>query len=303
MSSMGFVSALALVLCGLMASASLIVKKKTNATQWINKLIPHQGRIGVLVMLWSIIGLIHSLIIVKNVNDYNDLWLWWFLYLGSNIMGIMLGFLLGFNMINKFLAEKETQMSWAEQEEAPRQKAARSLYEKIVPIQIPLGLAGIGFGAWAIFESIFINPPAPDFMGIFLAGLLLVCSILASAEFIVAKLSTASRLVEPLRSMQNFIAPATFIWSLISLLYMIRIHGYVQAEWWYSGFFACLAGIILGFLLGYSTLSRFLLSGNDQLVEKGAALRGKIARIQIPLGIAGMVLAFWLLLATFIWAS
>jgi hypothetical protein len=161
-------------------------------------------------------------------------------------------------------------------------------------------------------------------MGLFLSGLMLLCGTIAASGFLVSKRPEIGGIVKKLESFQGSIGPMTFFWSLISLIYMFRIVSMISqlAEaasmaskygadvgtsggglwtWWVSGLIACLLGIVLGFLLGYGALSKFFLSGKEELQEKVDAIRRKIAGIQMPLGLAGIVMAIWFIIATLIW--
>lgn len=67
--------------------------------------------------------------------------IWWITLLAGNVVEAILGFVLGFRLINKFFLSKN---------EAAKEKAAR-LSEKIVPKQGKLGILGLIVG---IKESI-----------------------------------------------------------------------------------------------------------------------------------------------------
>jgi hypothetical protein len=94
------------------------------------------------------------------------------------------------------------------------------------------------------------------------------------------------------------------IWSLISLIRLL-IHAGILLRWvpgaFVTGLLVCLVSIALGFLMGYALIGKYVLSKNEQAAAKGELVRAKLAKIQIPLGIAGIVLGLWGLISTFLW--
>ena len=51
----------AILLGGLLAASSLIVQKQPNAKELIAKLVPFQGIIGIILLIWGLIALIFVL--------------------------------------------------------------------------------------------------------------------------------------------------------------------------------------------------------------------------------------------------
>ena len=51
---MGIVAAIVLFVCGALAASSLVIAKKPNAKELLDKLVPFQGWIGFVVCLWSV---------------------------------------------------------------------------------------------------------------------------------------------------------------------------------------------------------------------------------------------------------
>ncbi len=127
-------STVGLVLVGILASASIIVAKKPNAKDLIDKLVPYQGWIGVVNFLWgvwfSIWLLMHMGTFVQHVPVRFAVW-------AANAAAmLLLGFLMGFGLISKFALSKN---------EAAMQKG-QALRAKLAKVQGPLGLIGIAAG-------------------------------------------------------------------------------------------------------------------------------------------------------------
>ncbi|MDQ7780478.1 MAG: hypothetical protein RDV41_12350 [Planctomycetota bacterium] len=134
---MGIVAALAMIVCGILAASAVIVKHKPEAKALIDKLVPVQGWIGLVVCLWGVWTIIHAII---NLGWFSLVPIWWLTYLATGILEFALGFILGYGMIAKHIL--------ARNEEA--KKKADQLLAKLVPIQIPLGFAGIAMGIWCL---------------------------------------------------------------------------------------------------------------------------------------------------------
>jgi hypothetical protein len=58
-----------------------------------------------------------------------------------------------------------------------------------------------------------------------------------------------------------------------------------------------LVSIGLGFLLGYGLIAQYALSKNAGAASGGEAARMKLAPIQGPLGIVGIILGLWMLVS------
>src|SRR4051794_1205274 len=96
----------ALIICGLIAAASLVIKKQPNAKELIDKLVPYQGWIGLVVCvlgLWSIIFWLSWISLIRVIPMH------YLVYLLVALVETALGFLLGYGLINKFVLSKNPQ--------------------------------------------------------------------------------------------------------------------------------------------------------------------------------------------------
>ncbi len=133
-----------LIILGLLAAPSLLLSKKPNAKELLDKITPYQGWIGLLFCFWGVWGTIQA---VLNIGYLNTFPIWWITWMASSIVEAVLGFILGYGMINKFLLSKN---------EEAKQKGEK-LLAKLAPIQGRLGLAGVFVGIWVIVASILFN--------------------------------------------------------------------------------------------------------------------------------------------------
>jgi hypothetical protein len=80
----------------------------------------------------------------------------------------------------------------------------------------------------------------------------------------------------------------------ISMLHIVPI-------WWITLLATGCLEFGLGFLLGFSLITKYALAGSPEALVKGELLRAKLASIQIPLGFAGIGLGVWCLAAVFVY--
>lgn len=122
------------ILGGLIASSSVIVAKKPNAKELIDKLTPFQGWIGVILAIWGLWGIISSIL------NIGDLGLSWIIALAVAVVEFVVGFLLGYGLISKYVLEKN---------ETAKEKG-QALRLKLTNYQIPAGLILLALGVLSL---------------------------------------------------------------------------------------------------------------------------------------------------------
>ncbi len=119
-----------LFVAGVLGAANLIIAKKPNAKELIEKLTPYQGWIGVVLLLWGIwdlIGVFRSLGVLSSAP------VWWVLYLVTAITELALGFLLGYGLISKYVLGRSPQAL----------EKGQQLRVRLANYQGPLGVTAI----------------------------------------------------------------------------------------------------------------------------------------------------------------
>ncbi|MBU2948980.1 hypothetical protein [Zobellia uliginosa] len=135
---------IALVLLSIVAVPSLLLSKKPNAAELLEKVEPYQGWIGIIFCFWGIWGIVTA---VLNLGWLSTSPVWWTTFLAGNLVSAGLGFMLGSGLINKLFLSNNA---------AARVKA-EELRAKIAPKQGKLGLLGIAVGAWMIVASFLFS--------------------------------------------------------------------------------------------------------------------------------------------------
>lgn len=128
---------LTLIFLSFLAVPSLILSKKPNAKELLDKFAPYQGWIGLVFCFWGVWGIIQA---VLNMNLISLIPIWWFTWLAGSVVEALLGFILGYGVIAQYALSKN---------EASKEKGAK-LLAKLAPIQGKLGIFGIIVGVWTI---------------------------------------------------------------------------------------------------------------------------------------------------------
>ncbi|WP_257657915.1 hypothetical protein [Parapedobacter lycopersici] len=129
-----------LILLSVIAVPSLILSRKPNARELLEKVAPFQGWIGLIFCFFGIWGIIQA---VLNMGWLTTVPIWWITLLAGSAVQAGLGFMLGYPLINKLFLSGNV----SAQEKAERLRA------KIAPQQGRLGLLGIIVGGWMIIAS------------------------------------------------------------------------------------------------------------------------------------------------------
>ncbi|WP_299442462.1 hypothetical protein [uncultured Aquimarina sp.] len=131
---------ISLILLSILAVPSLLLSKKPNAKELLEKIEPYQGWIGLVFCIVGVWGVISSILGLSWLSAFP---IRWTTYLSGSLIEAILGFMLGFGLINKFFLSKN---------EAAKEKA-NELRAKLAPKQGKLGIIGLIVGAAMIVLS------------------------------------------------------------------------------------------------------------------------------------------------------
>ncbi len=130
-----------LAVLGVLATPSLLLSRKPEAKEILNKITPYQGWIGLVFCFWGVWGIIQAIL---NLGLLGSQPIWWITWIANSALEASLGFLLGYGMISKLILSKN---------EAAKEKG-ELLLQKLSPWQGRLGLVAIILGIWSIIASI-----------------------------------------------------------------------------------------------------------------------------------------------------
>ena len=125
---MWIITVVVLLAAGLLGAANLIVAKKPNAKELIDKLTPYQGWIGVVLVVW---GVIDAIRVVRFLGAMSSGWM--VIAILTALTELGLGFLLGYGLISKYVLSKSPQAL----------EKGQLLRAKLAVYQGPLGLTAI----------------------------------------------------------------------------------------------------------------------------------------------------------------
>lgn len=138
---MGLISAIWLILLGILGAASIIVAKRPDAKDAIAKLAPYQGWMGALSALWGLWGVLWSIL---NLGILTSHPIFWATILASSVVQALLGFLLGVGILKSFAGDSADEKM-------------DQLLAKLSPYQGKLGIAAIGVGFWMLVVALFFG--------------------------------------------------------------------------------------------------------------------------------------------------
>lgn len=136
---MGFLSGIWMFVLGVLAVPSLVIAKRPEAKDLIDKITPYQGWIGAISALWGIWEIIDSLM---KIGWLDDIPIWWITYLATGIIQLCLGLLLGIGVLKTFISNPQAQ-----------EKMDQTV-KKLAPYQGNLGIAAMAVGIWMIIATI-----------------------------------------------------------------------------------------------------------------------------------------------------
>ena len=136
---MVFITAVMLLLIGVLGAASLIVAKRPDAKEAIAKMQVYQGWIGVVAFCWGVWGVISAILSLGMLKWAMILWV---TSLAASVIMVVLGLLLGLGVMKTFVKN----------EEARRQLDERAA--RLAPKQGTFGIIAIALGVWLLLVAI-----------------------------------------------------------------------------------------------------------------------------------------------------
>jgi hypothetical protein len=124
-----------LIVLGILGASSLIIAKRPDAKQMIDKIVPYQGWFGAASVIYGIFDLLESILGMSLMGVKPPIGLiYWILWLASGLLQISLGLLLGVGVIKTFVKD------------ATAQAKMDQTIVKLSPFQGTLGFISIGVG-------------------------------------------------------------------------------------------------------------------------------------------------------------
>jgi hypothetical protein len=123
------------IITGMLAAASVVIKKSPDAANLIEKIRPYEASIGASALVFGILRLF-------NVSvAFNVGFIWGLVFSSCVASCIVMGFLLGYPVIQNLLLDELSEEAKAKSQE---------MYERLTPYKITSGLVGMGTGVYLI---------------------------------------------------------------------------------------------------------------------------------------------------------
>jgi hypothetical protein len=134
---MGLITGIVLIALGLLAASSSIVARRPDARSYIDALVPYQGWLGFIACLWGIWIIFNA---VLHLDWLRSIPIWWATFAASGALEFVLGLLLGFALLTKYLLSRN----------AEAMRRGEQMRLSLVPYQTTLGYLAIVLGVWTI---------------------------------------------------------------------------------------------------------------------------------------------------------
>jgi hypothetical protein len=131
-----------LILIGILASPNILLNKKPNAKELLDKILPYQGILGSIYFFWGAWNIVKAIFNIEYIGSWSTWWLTWF---GASLIQTLLGFLLGYEVINKYILSKNDKLD----------QKGYEILQKLRPLENKLALIAIGLGIWIIIYNLF----------------------------------------------------------------------------------------------------------------------------------------------------
>jgi len=128
---------------------------------------------------------------------------------------------------------------------------------------------------------------------------LILLGLLAIPSLILAKKPDAKELFDKIAPYQGWIGLVFAFWGIWGIIQAI-----LKLDWltiwpiyWITWMAVSVVEAALGFILGYSLISKYVLSKNPKTAEKGEQLLAKLLPLQGTLGLVAIALGIWFIVA------
>lgn len=131
---------------------------------------------------------------------------------------------------------------------------------------------------------------------------LILLSIIAVPSLLLSRKPNAKELLAKVEPYQGWIGIIFCFWGIWGVVTAVLHMGWLTSApvWWATLLAGSLVEACLGFLLGYPLITKLFLSESVKAREKAAQIRAKIAPKQGKLGILGIIVGVWMIVASLI---
>ncbi|MBB4117959.1 MAG: hypothetical protein ACTJGD_09160 [Mesonia hippocampi] len=131
---------------------------------------------------------------------------------------------------------------------------------------------------------------------------LVFLSIVAVPSLLLSKKPNAKELLAKVEPYQGWIGLIFCFWGVWGVISAVLNLGWLTSApiWWITLLAGSIVEAGLGFMLGYGMINKLFLSKNASAQEKAEKIREKIAPLQGKLGLLGIGVGIWMIIASFL---
>ena len=141
---MHWIFSILLIIAGGLAAYTGIVRTWPNLRQGLDKIVPYQGWIGLVALVWGAINLLQVLLHLGAWTALPAFWL--ILGLAANIVAVLLGLILGYGLIAQYLLTNSPDA----------RRKGEEMRARIAPRQMALGWVAIVLGILGLLLPILM---------------------------------------------------------------------------------------------------------------------------------------------------
>lgn len=142
---MGLINGVILVVLGGLCVPGILAKKNPRMKELLDKIVPVQGTLGLVVFIYGIWGIISSVLSLGVIGSWP---LMWATGVVASLLSTAGGAIVGWGMIQNKLLSK-----------APEEVVlkAEALYKKILSLQEKVGFIALITGVWTIVYTLILK--------------------------------------------------------------------------------------------------------------------------------------------------
>ncbi|MGI9552557.1 MAG: hypothetical protein ACR2MT_15245 [Aurantibacter sp.] len=132
---------------------------------------------------------------------------------------------------------------------------------------------------------------------------LILLSIIAVPSLILSKKPNANELLAKVEPYQGWLGIVFCFWGIWGIVNAVLNLGWLNVSpvWWATFLGGNVVSALLGFMLGSGLINKLFLSNNETAQLKAEEFRRKIAPKQGMLGILGLIVGAWMIMASFLY--
>lgn len=134
--------------------------------------------------------------------------------------------------------------------------------------------------------------------------MLVLLSIIAVPSLVLSKKPNAKELLKKIEPYQGWVGLVFCILGVWGIITSILNLGWLTTApiWWITLAAGSLVQATLGFMLGSGLMNKLFMGKSPEAHKKAAELRTKIAPKQGKLGVLGVIVGVWMIVASFIYS-